>query len=199
MPIVVVGDIVFAIIAAVEANDGVKYRYPFAIRFLKQRRRSVHRKILFLVALVLVAGFVLSGCAAGAARFSVDDPAAGFWAGLWHGFIIVITFVWGLFSDSVRMYEPHNVGNLYDLGFILGAIISLGGACGRRRKKKCVKIASDFDEKDWDEISVGIESRIKRGIRSWLDEAEGSEDDWGRVAVDIEERIKRELKDWSRK
>ncbi len=35
MPIVVVGDIVLTIIGAVKANEGVKYRYPFAIRFLK--------------------------------------------------------------------------------------------------------------------------------------------------------------------
>jgi len=34
MPIVVVGDIVLTIIGAVKANEGVKYRYPFAIRFL---------------------------------------------------------------------------------------------------------------------------------------------------------------------
>jgi hypothetical protein len=170
--------------------------FPFAIRFLN-RRRLVSRKLLILVALVLVAGFVLSGCAAGNVRFSVDHPA-GFWAGLWHGFIIVITFIWGLFDDTVRIYERSNVGHLYDLGFVLGAMISLGGACTRRhrKKEKRVRVVSDLDDKEYEVIASRIESRIKQGIKSWLDETEGT-DDWGKVAADIEARIKRELKNWS--
>lgn len=162
------------------------------------------RKLFCLLALVLVAAFVLSGCAAGTERFSLDSPA-GFWAGLWHGIIIVITFIIGLFSDTVRMYESNNVGNLYDLGFLLGAMISLGGVCGsssRRRKSKspCVTIGrdlDDIDEKEWEAIATRIEGKVKRGIKSWLSETEGEEDDWGRVAADIEAKIKRELKDWS--
>ncbi|MCD4690433.1 DUF4870 domain-containing protein [bacterium] len=35
MPIVAIGDIIFTIVAAVKANDGVRYRYPFSIKFLK--------------------------------------------------------------------------------------------------------------------------------------------------------------------
>ncbi len=150
-----------------------------------------------LVLLIIGAAFVLSGCAAGTARFSVDEPA-GFWAGLWHGLIIIITFIWSLFSDTVRMYEPRNIGNLYDLGFVLGAMASLGGMCGSRcRKKKspCVTISSDVDDTDWGEV----ETRVKRGIRSWLDETEGTEGDWGKVAADVEDRIKRELREWSKK
>jgi len=155
------------------------------------------RRTIMLVLLIVGAAFVLSGCAAGTARFSVDEPA-GFWAGLWHGFIIIITFIWGLFSDTVRMYEPRNIGNLYDLGFILGAMLSLGGMCGSSRRKKkapCVTISSDIDDTDWGEV----ETRVKRGIRSWLDETEGTEGDWGKVAADVEERIKRELREWSKK
>ncbi len=154
------------------------------------------RRTIMLVLLIIGAAFVLSGCAAGTARFSVDEPA-GFWAGLWHGIIIVITFVIGLFSDTVRMYEVNNVGNLYDLGFVLGAMISLGGMCGTHRRKKspCVSVSSEIADEDWGEI----ETRVKRGIRSWLDETEGTEGDWGKVAAEVEERIKRELREWSKK
>jgi uncharacterized protein len=35
MPILVIFDIVVIVIASINANDGVKYRYPYAIRFLK--------------------------------------------------------------------------------------------------------------------------------------------------------------------
>lgn len=49
---------------------------------------------------------------------------AGFWAGLWHGFIALFTFVISLFTDSVRMYEVlrHNSGKLYDFGYLLGSL-----------------------------------------------------------------------------
>jgi TctA family transporter len=50
-----------------------------------------------LIAVLILALLTIAGCAAGPTRF-VDHPA-GFWAGLWHGFIIVITFVIGLFAD----------------------------------------------------------------------------------------------------
>ncbi len=35
MPLVGLADLIFTIIGAMKANEGVKYRYPFAIRFLK--------------------------------------------------------------------------------------------------------------------------------------------------------------------
>ncbi len=91
------------------------------------------------VALMLVA--VLS-CAPGPNEFS-DSPddegkVAGFWLGLWHGFIGLFTFVISLFSDSVHMYEVHNSGNWYNFGFLLGVMIFFGGSgsgtCGRKRR-----------------------------------------------------------------
>lgn len=35
LPVIGIVDLVFTIIAAIKANDGVRYRYPFAIRFIK--------------------------------------------------------------------------------------------------------------------------------------------------------------------
>ena len=79
-------------------------------------------------------------CAPGAndiTRLPEDGPA-GFWKGLWHGFIMLFTFIVSLFSDKVGVYEVHNTGKLYNLGFILGAMMFFSGsgrgACG---KKKC--------------------------------------------------------------
>ena len=45
---------------------------------------------------------------------------AGFWSGLWHGLLLVVTFIVSLFSPKVRIYETHNKGRLYDFGFLLG-------------------------------------------------------------------------------
>ncbi len=53
---------------------------------------------------------------------------AGFWAGLWHGLICPVAFVISLFNRGVNLYEVHNTGWPYNLGFVLGASASLGGA-----------------------------------------------------------------------
>ena len=45
---------------------------------------------------------------------------AGFWAGLWHGLIMPITFLVSLFNPGVRVYETNNKGALYDFGLLLG-------------------------------------------------------------------------------
>ena len=52
---------------------------------------------------------------------------AGFWAGLWHGLIVPITFIISLFSLNVRIYETNNKGRWYDFGFLIGASSSFGG------------------------------------------------------------------------
>ncbi len=84
---------------------------------------------------VLVLFLVSVSCAPGNLRF--EEKPAGFFAGLWHGFICVITFIISLFTDNVRMYEVNNSGGWYDLGFLLGAGVALGGSGrGSRRKKK---------------------------------------------------------------
>ena len=89
--------------------------------------------------LVVVAMLLLAGCAAGAnPQQGTADRAgdvAGFWLGLWHGFIVVVTFVISLFSDTVEVYEVHNNGNFYNLGFVFGASMALGGGGTAGAKK----------------------------------------------------------------
>jgi hypothetical protein len=89
------------------------------------------------VTAVLVLFLVSVSCAPGNVRF--EEKPAGFFAGLWHGFICVITFIISLFTDNVRMYEVNNSGGWYDLGFLLGAGVALGGSGrgSRRKKKRC--------------------------------------------------------------
>jgi len=44
-------------------------------------------------------------------------------AGLWHGIIAPVTLVISFFNSDVQMYEVHNAGSEYDLGFLLGLVI----------------------------------------------------------------------------
>jgi len=73
----------------------------------------------------------------------VDKPAengsvAGLGTGLWHGLISVVTLIMSFFDPAVQMYEVHNSGPLYNLGFLIGAILLfaiLGFSGGRRRRR----------------------------------------------------------------
>jgi hypothetical protein len=159
------------------------------------RKEEKMRSRGFLI-LAVAAGLLLmcAGCAPGTERFAVSQ--AGFWAGLWHGLIMIITFVIGLFSDSVRMYEPNNVGALYDLGFLLGAMISLGGCASSRCKNAMVKSRK---EREWEDIGIRVEEKVRTGIQNWLDESDSEEGEWEEIAKRVEEKIKSELKDWTDK
>ena len=75
--------------------------------------------LTFLV-LVLVSLIILTGCTPGANQSkgtaNANDVVAGFWLGLWHGFIAPIVFVISLFKNNVGIYEVHNNGTWYNFG-----------------------------------------------------------------------------------
>lgn len=92
------------------------------------------RKIGLLAVLGIV---VLTACAAGAnPAVDVGPDPAGFFLGLWQGFIAPVTFFVSLFSDNVNIYEVNNNGNWYDFGFVIGAgLLFSGGLFGRRSRR----------------------------------------------------------------
>ena len=97
-------------------------------------------KKAFLIGLLLIILFSLAACAAGPNEMvdaeDAEGEVAGFWKGLWHGLIVLITFIISLFSDNVSVYEVHNNGGWYNFGFILGLLISLGGGGNRTRRRR---------------------------------------------------------------
>jgi hypothetical protein len=61
---------------------------------------------------------------------------AGILLGIWHGVISPVTLVISFFNEGVQMYEVHNDGNQYNLGFLIGVaivFIILGALVGSRR------------------------------------------------------------------
>ena len=88
------------------------------------------KKLIILVVL----GFILlslAACAAGPndlINTAGTHAVAGFWKGLWHGFISLFTFIFSLFKDNVNIYEVHNNGGWYNFGFILGIMCFYGGS-----------------------------------------------------------------------
>jgi hypothetical protein len=93
--------------------------------------------VAFAVAVVLT----LAACAAGpnpgldTAPADLSQPA-GFWLGLWQGMILPVAFVVSLFTDSVSVYEVHNSGNWYDVGYVLGISFVFGGPLGASRARR---------------------------------------------------------------
>lgn len=60
---------------------------------------------------------------------------AGFWLGLWHGFISLFSFIISLFSDNTSIYKVYNNGTWYNLGFLIGVSAFFGGSGGGACKK----------------------------------------------------------------
>ena len=97
--------------------------------------------MFILILLVLIS---LAACVAGPnpmeKKADEEGKVAGFWKGLWHGFIAPVTFIISIFSCKVTFYEVHNSGVWYNFGFVLAAGLFLsGGILGRSKdkKKKC--------------------------------------------------------------
>jgi len=88
------------------------------------------------IALGLVLIFItalFTGCLAGPeSRWKeVPDeppkpPKAGFFAGLWHGFIAIPALILGIFTD-IKIFESNNSGWWYELAFLLGVGAFSGG------------------------------------------------------------------------
>lgn len=71
----------------------------------------------------------------------LDNPAenglvAGLGTGFWHGLISPVTLIMSFMNPITQMYEVHNNGAMYNLGFLLGVallFLILGFTGGRRR------------------------------------------------------------------
>ena len=92
-------------------------------------------RVWIILALVLL---LAVSCAPGpntlAGSANEEGKVAGFWQGLWHGIIAPFTFIISLFRQNVHIYEVHNSGNWYNLGYLLGLSIIFGGS-GRGSKR----------------------------------------------------------------
>ncbi|MDQ1336523.1 MAG: hypothetical protein QG552_3473 [Thermodesulfobacteriota bacterium] len=131
------------------------------------------------------------GCAAGPqGPYSTEAPA-GFFAGIWHGFIAWITFVVSLFSQ-VKMYSVDNTGAGYNLGFLIGMACWLGGWGGSWKYSRKTP-----DEREWDDVAEKVEAKLKRELKNWA-ETEDS-DEWDEVEKKVEQKIRKVIRDWAEK
>lgn len=93
----------------------------------------MRKKQMILLSLVGVMLLLLSGCVPGDGTYTETDPAGFFW-GIWHGWLAPISLVLGFFQDHLRIYETVNTGWWYDLGFYMAIISGFGGLSFFRKK-----------------------------------------------------------------
>lgn len=88
--------------------------------------------IVIFVALTIV---LLAGCLPGGAPYGPQRPA-GFFFGVWHGWLAPLSLIVALFNPSIRVYELHNSGWWYDFGFYMAIISGFGGLSLFRHRAK---------------------------------------------------------------
>ena len=149
-------------------------------------------KLLVLIPFLLL----LTSCTAGDPQFTQDNPA-GFWYGLWHGIIAVITLIIHVFNENVAVYEIHNTGGWYDLGFLMGVICIWGGSS----HVSCKTAAEKKREKEWEEVGSKVETKVMQKLKEWSEDEDGSDSDkdWDEISEKVEKKLKRKIREWAEK
>ncbi len=88
------------------------------------------KKLLVFIVFTLA----LTSCIPGGGSYSPVNPA-GFFSGVWHGWVAPFSLVLGLFNDSISVYEVNNTGWFYDFGFYISIIAGFGGIQFFRKKR----------------------------------------------------------------
>ena len=79
------------------------------------------KKVLMLSFMLIMAMLLLSGCVPGDGSKTPDDPA-GFFSGVWHGWIAPFSLIYSLFNSRIGIYEVYNTGFWYNLGYYRGRL-----------------------------------------------------------------------------
>ena len=99
-----------------------------------------------VLVLVLLLLSILAGCAPGPnpskKMANEHGEIAGFWLGLWQGFIAPVVFVASLFRSTLNVYEVHNTGPWYNFGYLFGLACFFGGGGNRASQRWCTVAGS---------------------------------------------------------
>lgn len=87
------------------------------------------KKNFIAICLFLFLTLGLTSCAPS----GYEQSEAGFFKGIWHGFILVFSLIGKLFGADIGIYAENNSGFMYWFGFILGIGGFGGGGSAARR------------------------------------------------------------------
>lgn len=93
----------------------------------------MRKKIFILCFLSVFIMLAMTGCIPGDGTYTASKPAGFFW-GIWHGWVAPISLIIGLFNKNIRVYEVMNTGWWYDFGYYIAVISGFGGLSLFRKK-----------------------------------------------------------------
>ena len=99
---------------------------------MKSLRKS--RLLILMILMALLVLVVTAGCIPGDGKADAGNPAGFFW-GIWHGWLAPISLIIGIVSRNIRVYETFNTGWWYDFGFYIAMIGGFGGFSLVRRNR----------------------------------------------------------------
>ena len=94
---------------------------------------NLQRLTVLSIALVIL--LTLSACLPNPDSAPGHHPA-GFFKGVWHGWVAPLSLIVGFFNGHTRVYDPNNTGWWYDFGFYMAIISGFGGLSLARRKSQ---------------------------------------------------------------
>jgi len=89
-------------------------------------------KKVTLIILITVLMLSLGGCFP--THSNEKEAPAGFFKGIWHGWIAPVSLIAEIFDSNIKIYETNNTGWFYDFGFYIAIIAGFGGLALRRKK-----------------------------------------------------------------
>lgn len=91
-------------------------------------------KTFALAFLLIMMMLVLASCVPGDGANTASKPA-GFFMGIWHGWIAPVSLILSIFNDNLSIYETANTGFFYDLGYYIAVISGFGGIAFFRKSR----------------------------------------------------------------
>jgi len=92
------------------------------------------RKTIILILLITLTLLLLASCVPGDGAATANKPAGFFW-GVWHGWLAPVSLIISIFNRDIRIYETINTGWWYDFGYYMAIISGFGGLSLARKKK----------------------------------------------------------------
>jgi len=92
------------------------------------------KRKLALLTLLLASLLLLTACLPGDGSYTTADPAGFFW-GIWHGWIAPVSLLLMVFRDQSTIFEIYNTGLGYNFGFYIAIISGFGGLSLFRKKR----------------------------------------------------------------
>ncbi|MCU4155219.1 hypothetical protein J1N10_04480 [Carboxylicivirga sp. A043] len=87
----------------------------------------------YIIFTLLILALITSSCLPGGGNYTPIKPA-GFFTGIWHGWIAPLSLILGLFNKDITIYESFNTGWWYDFGFYMSIIAGFGSLRLLRKK-----------------------------------------------------------------